>query len=116
MNEEENDSEREKEERERHGRSQEEREVAKELLLSNGNGVANGVHKAKKIDWEIPRKVLHSSIGTLFRSLSLVHSVHTLLLQDSSLSTYTFHMDQLRPLSMSYRLLWPSLSPQTIYG
>lgn len=65
MNEEENDSERERDERERDGGNEEEREVAKELLLANGNGIPNGVNKPKKIDWEIPRKVLHSSIGTL---------------------------------------------------
>jgi len=72
MNEEENDSEREKEEHERDTGKEEEREVAKELLLANGNGVANGVNKPKKIDWEIPRKVLHSSIGffTIYLYLS----------------------------------------------
>jgi diacylglycerol kinase (CTP) len=76
--EEDNDTERDREkdddgepERAVDGVHEEEREVAKALLLANGNGVArasnNGSAKAadkKKIDWEIPRKVLHSSIGT----------------------------------------------------
>ncbi|KAF9078318.1 hypothetical protein BDP27DRAFT_1309393 [Rhodocollybia butyracea] len=82
--EEENDAEREKDddrepERTVDGVHEEEREVAKALLLANGNGVAlassNGNAKAedkKKIDWEIPRKVLHSSIGffTIYLYLS----------------------------------------------
>ncbi|KAJ3875715.1 hypothetical protein F5051DRAFT_430350 [Lentinula edodes] len=43
----------------------EEGEVARELILNgNGNGVAHAMD-GKKVDWEIPRKLLHSSIGFL---------------------------------------------------
>lgn len=42
----------------------EEGEVARELILNgNGIGVAHAMD-GNKVDWEIPRKLLHSSIGT----------------------------------------------------
>ncbi|KAJ3726539.1 hypothetical protein DFJ43DRAFT_561634 [Lentinula guzmanii] len=51
--------------------SEDEMEAAKELLL-NGNGVAHVTEGKKKVDWEIPRKLLHSSIGffTIYLYLS----------------------------------------------
>ncbi|KIK50964.1 hypothetical protein GYMLUDRAFT_182012 [Collybiopsis luxurians FD-317 M1] len=63
---------------------EEERQVEKELLAVNGRGhtpiVQRKVEKTgkaekKKIDWEIPRKALHSSIG--FLTLYLYLSPHT---------------------------------------
>ncbi|KAJ3774320.1 hypothetical protein FB446DRAFT_482400 [Lentinula raphanica] len=70
--EDENDSEREMEDTSRDrsiitskgSERDEESEVAKALLL-NGNGEARVAKAKSKVDWEVPRKLLHSSIGFL---------------------------------------------------
>ncbi|KAF8830078.1 hypothetical protein HHX47_DHR2000659 [Lentinula edodes] len=70
----ENDSEKERDEQDGEDRSRngpnpekdEEGEVARESILNgNGNGVAQATDGKKKVDWEIPRKLLHSSIDYL---------------------------------------------------
>jgi hypothetical protein len=50
----------------------EEEAEAEKRVNGSGNGVAAGGVTRKKIDWEIPRKTLHSSIGAFHSIRSFV--------------------------------------------
>jgi len=62
----------------------------------------------QKVDWEIPRKILHSSIGTSQRNFSLAVLAHARPLQDFSLCTCIIRTG---PPDLSLSVLDPRSSP-----
>jgi hypothetical protein len=68
------------------------------------------VEQNKKIDWEIPRKVLHSSIGEFLLTVRSTSKSH-LYMQGSSHCTYMFTKLTPRSSCSFFGLHWPFSSP-----
>ena len=82
-------------------------EALERTLIANGytngsthqNGITRKVSPVKKIDWEIPRKALHSSIGT---SCDSIHLISPKLIRSTDWMLHTYRFCDALPLRLSW--------------